>query len=187
MLDATRRVVYLNRTGKVILGRDQALEVMHGVLNAHFPELASELAHAVRQACAGKLTATNGFFTVPRTNSEHPLILRVRSLAEGSPNGDGSNLCLLFMADPDLRLQPDIQVLRKAFHLTPTEAEMTVRLAQGHDIETICDQLSFGINTARTHLKRVFDKTRTRRQSELVRLILMSSLSEEIVSSPPFG
>jgi DNA-binding CsgD family transcriptional regulator len=187
VLNANRRIAYLNRTAKVILDRDQALEIRHGVLNARFPEVASALAQTIRQACMREVSVTNGLFTVTRTNSDRPLILRVRSLRDGSGNQADSNLCLVFIVDPDLRIQPDAQILNKTFQLTPTEVEIAVRLAQGHDIEAICNQLSFGVNTARTHLKRVFDKTRTRRQAELVRLILMSSLSEEIVGYPPFG
>ena len=57
-------------------------------------------------------------------------------------------------------------------------------------ISEVADELEITLNTARTHLKQVFEKTGTKRQAELVRLLLQSpaALSLELSRKPhPFG
>jgi len=56
--------------------------------------------------------------------------------------------------------------------LTPAEARLAADLADGLTLEESAERSSTQVATARTHLKRIFAKTRTRRQSELVRLLL---------------
>jgi DNA-binding CsgD family transcriptional regulator len=45
----------------------------------------------------------------------------------------------------------------------------------GADLKEISEELSISLTTVRTHLQHVFDKTDTRRQAELVRLLLVLS------------
>jgi DNA-binding CsgD family transcriptional regulator len=60
------------------------------------------------------------------------------------------------------------------FGLTRTEARLAVMLSNGQDLEQIAVGLGVTEQTARTYCKRVFAKTGTRRQADLVRLILTS-------------
>ena len=60
----------------------------------------------------------------------------------------------------------------RLYNLTPAEARLTLALLEGKGLEWAAEQISLSVNTARTHLKRIFEKTRTHRQAELVRLIL---------------
>jgi DNA-binding CsgD family transcriptional regulator len=62
-------------------------------------------------------------------------------------------------------------MFRDAFGLTEREIDVAVLLGQGLDLADVARRLRVGIGTARNHLKRVFDKTDTRRQAELVALI----------------
>ena len=45
-------------------------------------------------------------------------------------------------------------------------------VGEGIEPMQMAEQLSVSITTIRTHLQRLFDKTGTRRQAELVRLVL---------------
>ncbi|HYZ86686.1 MAG TPA: helix-turn-helix transcriptional regulator [Bryobacteraceae bacterium] len=56
--------------------------------------------------------------------------------------------------------------------LTKTEARVAELLVAGHSVSEICDELSIRTTTARTHLRHLFEKTDTRRQSELVAALL---------------
>jgi DNA-binding CsgD family transcriptional regulator len=60
------------------------------------------------------------------------------------------------------------------YGLTAAEAKIAAILGQGNSLNEACRTLSIKQNTARTHLKRIFSKTDTNRQSELVKLILNS-------------
>lgn len=58
------------------------------------------------------------------------------------------------------------------FSLTPTEARLAVAIAEGSTPAEAAGFLGISVLTARTHLKRIFHKTATTRQAELVRLVL---------------
>ena len=58
--------------------------------------------------------------------------------------------------------------LIEVFGLTEREAETTTHLVEGLSLAEIAAKMNISIGTARQHLKSVFAKTGTRRQSELV-------------------
>jgi DNA-binding CsgD family transcriptional regulator len=64
------------------------------------------------------------------------------------------------------------EVLVKLYGLTPAETRLLALLGRGLSVEEAADALGVTMATARTHLARVFDKTGTRRQAELVRLVM---------------
>jgi DNA-binding CsgD family transcriptional regulator len=53
--------------------------------------------------------------------------------------------------------------LQRLFGLTPAEAEMTARLANGESLEAIAEARNVCVNTVRTQLRTVFKKTGTHR------------------------
>lgn len=67
-----------------------------------------------------------------------------------------------------------IDFVSQAFGLSRTEARLSVLLANGHALESAAVLLGVTPTTARTYCKRTFAKTGTKRQSELVRLVLSS-------------
>jgi pimeloyl-ACP methyl ester carboxylesterase len=64
--------------------------------------------------------------------------------------------------------------LREMYNLTRTETQLAALLTTGRDLLSAARLMSVSINTARTHLAHPFAKTGTRRQSELVRLLLLA-------------
>lgn len=64
---------------------------------------------------------------------------------------------------------PDM--LRSLFDLSPAEARLTKGLSDGLTLEEISISAGVKIETTRTQLKKVFEKTGTKRQAELVRLL----------------
>ena len=64
--------------------------------------------------------------------------------------------------------------IREFFGLTPTEAEIAARLADGNNINEIANALDIRPGTVRVHLRSIYRKTRVSRQGELVRLVLCS-------------
>ena len=56
--------------------------------------------------------------------------------------------------------------------LTPAEARVAVHFARGAAVGQVARHLHIGVETVRTHLKRVYQKLGTTRQAELVHLLL---------------
>ena len=68
-----------------------------------------------------------------------------------------------------------MEVLRRIYGLTRAESQVAMRVLNGDGLAPIAEELSVSLTTVRTHLQRIFDKTGTHRQAELVRLLLTVS------------
>ncbi|WP_287288280.1 helix-turn-helix transcriptional regulator [Mesorhizobium sp.] len=66
---------------------------------------------------------------------------------------------------------PSPNVLSGLFDLTPAEARLAVELASGHSVQEAAMEIGIAVKSARTYLERIFRKTETSRQSELVALL----------------
>lgn len=84
-----------------------------------------------------------------------------RGLAHALQRGDATH-----------RGECDALRLQRRLGLTLAEAKVADRLASGEDLTSIATALHVTRETVRTHLKRTYSKTGTRRQAELVALVL---------------
>jgi DNA-binding CsgD family transcriptional regulator len=99
-----------------------------------------------------------------------PLTVVVSPLAaSGSPEGAA---VILFVSDPEVRITPSERLLSSLYGLTAAEAALAARLLEGQEVSEAAQSLRIGLPTARTHLSRILAKTGTRRQAELLRLLL---------------
>ena len=91
----------------------------------------------------------------------------------------GAHISRLSDAPPPRVLQHHIVMtgtsafLRSTYGCTAQESALADALAHGSTLAQTAVSLGISVHTARTHLKRVFRKTGTNRQAELVRLILL--------------
>ena len=67
---------------------------------------------------------------------------------------------------------PQIAFLKDRFDLTPAEARLVARLMTGESLRSCAKALGIKYETVRTHLKSIFQKTGTRRQAELVIVVI---------------
>lgn len=79
---------------------------------------------------------------------------------------------------------PSAQALVQQFGLTPTEAQVACRLAEGLSKQQICAQLQISTSTVAFHLRNLFDKTGTGRQAELVAVLLTAAWGASASASP---
>jgi DNA-binding CsgD family transcriptional regulator len=63
-------------------------------------------------------------------------------------------------------------LMKTMYGLTPAESRLADLLLEGLEVRGIADSLGITIETTRFYLKRVLAKTGTRRQSELMKLML---------------
>jgi DNA-binding CsgD family transcriptional regulator len=69
-------------------------------------------------------------------------------------------------------MNESIELLRSHFGLTPAEARVALHLVAGETLRSAEVKLSISYETARTHLKNIFNKTGSSRQAELVIVIV---------------
>jgi DNA-binding CsgD family transcriptional regulator len=107
--------------------------------------------------------------TLPRKGPRSALIVRVVP-GPGLDSWDGAEnrAALVTLYDQDMGLKVDEATLSRLYGLTRGEAALAAHLLNGKSIEEAAEQLFISPHTARTHLKRIFMKTDTHRQTELV-------------------
>lgn len=80
---------------------------------------------------------------------------------------------LLRIIDPDSAPLPDPGALQDQFGFTPAEAALATDILAGNDLAASAARRRITLHTARAHLRRLFEKTGTRRQAALMRLLLL--------------
>jgi DNA-binding CsgD family transcriptional regulator/PAS domain-containing protein len=80
-------------------------------------------------------------------------------------------VCII-ITDPETRTSLPSDRLRGAFGLTEAEAMLAALLATGEELRFAAARLGITYGTARARLAEIFQKTETRRQSELIRVLL---------------
>ena len=103
-------------------------------------------------------------------------VVETSSTLTASLRGLPEPVLIVCVADADRRWNVSTELLRQQYDLTQREAEIVEALTNGLSVDEICAELDISMNTARTHLKRVFQKTGVDRQAELIRRTLSSQL-----------
>jgi DNA-binding CsgD family transcriptional regulator len=83
-------------------------------------------------------------------------------------------LVALLIPEGEIGLQKSGHLLRHLYGLTQREADVASDLLQGHRVSDIARLRELSVNTVRTHLKRLLEKTRTTRQADLLRVLVAS-------------
>ena len=79
---------------------------------------------------------------------------------------------MALVQDSGHSLRPRAATLQRLYDLTPAQAELAARIADGATPQKIAEELQLSIITVRDRLKQVFARTGTARQAEVVRLVL---------------
>jgi DNA-binding CsgD family transcriptional regulator len=162
---------FANRTALEILKKNDGLALARTGLVAERASDTRLLRQLLRDAItAPELGEPQGSpITLPRKTAHAALIVRVLPGPglDCWPDKD-NRAALVTVYDEETSVQVDEAVLRKLYGLTRGEAALATILLKGKSIEDAAAELFISPHTARTHLKRIFMKTDTHRQTELV-------------------
>jgi len=171
LVDAELRLLHANAAAAELLERDTALRLHGEKLLQDSWSGDRTLAQLVAAALDGHHSAhLPQALSLPR-QSRPPLLLTVAPFVP--PEGTSAVLspCVIVMvSDPDAH-QLSCPVLMQLFDLTPAEAGVARALAHGQALEDIAQALDISMHTVKTHLQKLFRKTGTRRQGELVAML----------------
>jgi DNA-binding CsgD family transcriptional regulator len=104
---------------------------------------------------------------------------RGRLFVRATRLGEAVDRFLLQLVDRDEPPSIDAAVARQLFAFTIVEARLAALVAEGESLGRAAGTLRISTGTARNHLKSIFRKTGVRRQSDLVRLLLTTSMAWE--------
>jgi DNA-binding CsgD family transcriptional regulator len=163
IVSGDRQVVSMNRRAVQIAQKGDSFLIQNNLLRAARPGQTGELDKLIEAALAGQ--SPRGM--IVRESNELPLWVQAVPLSEGR--------AAVLISDPEQRCIPDDEMLGALFGLTPAERRLASLLIQGASLREAAAQLQISLHTARTHLKVIFHKTGTNRQSRLMFRLLSAT------------
>ncbi|MFI4976295.1 MAG: helix-turn-helix transcriptional regulator [Caulobacterales bacterium] len=168
------RLRHANRAAERLVSARCGLAVVGGRLCAAEPEATRRLQALVARAAASDAERrSGGSMALAAPGRRLPLSVMVAPLSAGRvdlfPAGP---LVIVCVTDPEAGIGLPEQRLRDLFGLTAAEARVTLALVEGRTPREVAKTLGLSFYTVRAHLVRIFDKTGTSRQAELVRLLM---------------
>jgi DNA-binding CsgD family transcriptional regulator len=163
-LDESGAILFSNRRARSILDAGSGLRESHGHLRCEFSEDSSVLGAAVRRAAALAEGQAPIVVTAGRSQPGRRFeLLLLPGAARGIVMG------FAHAAEEGSTFSQDLA--RKLYGLSERESEVASAVVAGRTLEQTAEALDVDKETVRSHLKRVFSKTETSRQAELVRLL----------------
>ncbi|UZR27144.1 helix-turn-helix transcriptional regulator [Methylococcus mesophilus] len=167
--DGTGTIRFANAAAEALLSTPAGLSVRSGRLVHALPRDNALLNTLIRDAAAGK----GGGMRLPRGGERPDLHLSMAPLSARSRLAAPwqTPLVLLLVSDPAAQRVPPEQLLRLLFGLSPAEARLAGALVRGLSPGEYAADSGLSLSTARTQVRRLFEKTHTRRLAELVKLL----------------
>ena len=171
VVDAGLRVLAANPIAEALLEKEDGLTYRHQTLATL--DSTGPLQNATRAACR-RDRPSGATLPVERGPGRRPLILQIVPMSGSHPDGMFFAFlpatAAIFIVDPESETPGALELFAQIHRLTAAECQVLERLATGDTPAGIASSLGIGTATVRTHLHRLFDKTGTRRQTELLML-----------------
>ncbi|MEH2609127.1 helix-turn-helix transcriptional regulator [Bradyrhizobium sp. AZCC 1693] len=179
LVDAEARAIFVNRAARALLDSRDGLRLEAGGLSASDADGGRALRGLIK-SCAGDasaVTGSGGEVALAR-GARLPLDVVVTPVKQDTATAiipwtfSQRAVAIVLVSDPEEEIQARVEDLRQRFGLTPAEAAFALEIVKGDGRQAAADRLGITVGTARSHLSSIFDKTGSRRQAELVRLLL---------------
>lgn len=166
--------MHANRAAEDLLRRCALIVGTGGMLGAVDAVAARELRAAIRLAASDETAIGRTGLAIRLTGPETaPVFAHVLPLtgSETRTRLQPTAVAAVFIGSPPEQ-EDAAEMLATIFDLTPAETRVLAGLVAGLTLAEAAAALGITRETAKSHLDRVFDKTDTRRQSDLVGLAL---------------
>jgi DNA-binding CsgD family transcriptional regulator/PAS domain-containing protein len=180
LLDQACRIVAMNREAQRVLDQKDGLAAGKDGLTAARPhenrELRVVIAGATKTGSAGGL-GDGGILGIPRPSGKRSFVLLVAPVGrQAFALGIKAPSVIVFVTDPERKPEEISTALARIYELTNAESRVATLLMQGETLTHAAEHLGISHNTARTHLQRIYEKTGTSHQGDLIRVLLTARI-----------
>jgi len=175
LVDANGRIVHANAAGHAILTAGDFLRAAGGRLVAGDPQTDRQLRDIFIAAGNGDAAIGIKGIALPltaRDGKRH--VAHVLPLNSGTRRRSGiayAAAAAVFVHKAALEMPSPPEAIAKAYKLTPTELRILLAVVEVGGVPEVAEALGITEGTVKTHLHRLFEKTNTTRQAELVKLV----------------
>jgi DNA-binding CsgD family transcriptional regulator len=181
LLATDGRIITINGHAERLLAEDDGIALGKVGLLAQRPSESAHLHKLVSRAVAtrfGSGMEPAGVMSISRPSGRraYQLLITPLRIEERWP-GVEQPVVAVIITDPDREPREAGSVIASLFGLTRAETRLALTLMRGIGLKEASETLRVSHSTVRAQLKKLFEKTQTRRQSELVRVLLLSPAS----------
>jgi DNA-binding CsgD family transcriptional regulator len=182
LINAAGEVTVCNQHAEEIVRQADGLSLIKSRLCATANGEAEVLDRLIANAVGAARPVASGIAIVHRPSLRQPFVLIVSPLTSTTEVTDDPSRprAVVLVKDPSDADRANTELLIDLFGLTRRESEVALTIVAGPGLRAAAQQLGIALTTARTHLQHVFEKTRTRRQSELTSLVLQILASRRL-------
>jgi DNA-binding CsgD family transcriptional regulator len=175
LVEATARIVFANHPAGKILSAGRLVRDAGGILTLADPEANRIFGRALQAARSDQPRFDiSGTAIVLDTEARQRWLAHVLPLTSGARRDSGlkhSAIAAVFLREASLSIPSPIENLSRSYKLTAGETRILLAVTEIGGVPEIVSALGISESTVKTHLRRVFEKTGTRRQADLVKLI----------------
>jgi DNA-binding CsgD family transcriptional regulator len=173
LVDSNCRVVFANLSGREMLDDGRILRLRNDALTAADPKAA--LSDVIASAGEGDAALGTRGIAIPLSfPPQMPWLAHVLPLTSGARQQAGKNFAAaaaVFVRQTSLAVPSAMESMSKLYGLTPAELRVLAAVSEFGGISAVSDVVGVSEATVKTHLQRVFAKTGTNRQTELIKLV----------------
>lgn len=175
LVDAGGQIVHANASGESMLSQGVLLRTHDDKLTPHDADAAEGLHEIFNSAARDRahVGPRGGAVPLIGRNGEH-YVAHVLSLTAGARRqvgADDSAVAAVFVQKASLDLPSPQGAIGKLYKLTPTELRVLSGIVQVGGVPEVAEAMGISVSTVKTHLRRLFAKTGTDRQADLVKLV----------------
>jgi DNA-binding CsgD family transcriptional regulator/PAS domain-containing protein len=175
LVDQDGRIIHANASGHALLGEGAALCKAGDRMRPTDAAAARALKEIVAAASTSDHASGIKGIAVPLTGRDgEPYAAHVLPLASGRRHrvqARYSAVAAVFIRKAEIETPSPPEVIAQHYQLTPTELRVLLAIVEVGGVRETSDALGIGESTVKTHLHRLFSKTRTSRQADLVKLV----------------
>jgi DNA-binding CsgD family transcriptional regulator len=175
LVDATGRVVHSNASAQAMAASGTAIRTANGRLTPALSEAAAAFEEIFAASAAGETAIGAKAIALPlRGRDGKHYAAHVLPLASGRRRRAGPGyaaVAAVFLREAAIAFPSPPEAIARHYRLTPTELRVLMAIVQVGGVPEAADALGMGESTVKTHLHRLFGKTGTSRQADLVKLI----------------
>jgi DNA-binding CsgD family transcriptional regulator len=168
-VDVEGRLLFINKFADRIILKQDGLVLKRNILSCVRPCDSKSLAAAI--TAIAKEQGRSCEVVVTRQD-KRPLLLHLCAISPSYiPSDSGASKPItILLSDPDRQFDAPVASFAAAYRLTSAETRFLKEILSGMGLPRAAERLGISQNTARTHLQRIFGKTNTSNQLELIRI-----------------
>lgn len=176
IFNMSAKILFSNQAAKDFTNKEFEIKLEPGTIQFREDKLSNTFNAAFYETSLASIGQNNSTGEVIHTGGKpnNPILFLQPLSTHDSTDNILHGGAILFIYTQKNNQHCNIKLLKEIFHLSPAETDICLDLLKNKSPEKIAELSNRSINTIRTHIKNIYAKTGTSKQSELLCTLLCS-------------